>query len=463
MITLVFYEKKPGNLYLTKCYANNNEDLVYLPTMISINGKARRYGIYRYAFWGQRSLKTIYIPKTIATISPYAFAGSYAESVYLLAPTPTFIPPAMPTLYSKSVPITFYYPQGAGDAYRKKGWISYQDTQTEQTIVEVTQSNEIIEDELIHIPSLYLAGSEADSIQLSTQINQIDNMAFLGVAPSEITSNNYFVFLNTTEENNGSYSIADSDLVEMENNKLIKGLRAFNITSGNNNELNYTILGPNSWYGHPQLSKAENNINIQFTGQVIDSLAFQNCLGLKKCSVTSTVSDIASDAFLGCDNLESVPVINKTRAITAYSTLSFGTYRDSCLYKHNAITSFYDIIWFSKNIPLDVTITDTGSEPEFYTKLLNHVETIPPNAFKNSIISGVLTIPANVKKIGKHAFENCQGLIRVECAPRPDGSPLIIEDYAFYNCNNVETYVLPNTSAQVGYRALAIGEEYEQL
>lgn len=126
---------------------------------------------------------------------------------------------------------------------------------------------------------------------------------------------------------------------------------------------------------------------------------------------TSQLAEFAADAFYGCDNLVSISVAESVNAIF--------TSADGVLFKDNGRTLVY--------FPTAKTASNYEL-PAGVTEIAN-------GAFVNSALTGTLTLPARITKIGEFAFAGTRisklvfagtGLSNVEVA-----------NYAFFGCDSL--------------------------
>lgn len=76
------------------------------------------------------------------------------------------------------------------------------------------------------------------------------------------------------------------------------------------------------------------------------------------------------------------------------------------------------------------------------------VETIGDWAFSDCTSLYQMEIPSSVKSIGKGAFESCPSLTELKFAE--NSSLTSIGDYAFYNCDVIETVTIPEGTESLG-------------
>ena len=230
----------------------------------------------------------------------------------------------------------------------------------------------------------------------------------------------------------------------------------------------------------------------------IGDKAFENCTGLKKIILPYSVKSIGKDAFKGCTYLEMIEIKNpeckidesydtipeKTK-IRGFSGSSAQTYSKKNHKAFENITIIYDDffcdeIYLNKfSIPDDVeTIGDNAFKECGNLKEINlgKIKSIGKSAFENCVSleygrdfskkqTGVLIIPASVKKIGERAFFNDKKIAQMKF----EGKDTNIEDktaidentfigcYAgspVYDFAKENGYIYVDTGAM--YRGLAI-------
>ncbi len=176
---------------------------------------------------------------------------------------------------------------------------------------------------------------------------------------------------------------------------------------------------------------------------VINSSAFNDCVGLTELEVPSSVTSIDSWAFMGCSGLTSIKVES-------------GNSKYDSRYDCNAIveTASNKLLLGCKSTKIPNSVTSIGEYAFYYCKELTSVEI--PNGVKSigkdafcgcSGLTGTLTIPSSVTSIGEWAFALCSGLtgeLKI-----PSGLTSIGDD-AFYGCSGFTSVVILSSLTSIG-------------
>lgn len=186
-----------------------------------------------------------------------------------------------------------------------------------------------------------------------------------------------------------------------------------------------------------------------FTGLTrIASYSFQGCSNLESVRFPNTVTVLASNIFVNCYNLKSLLI---PASVTSFENSSSS---------YNSCTKLAEIVVEESN-----SVYDSRDNCNAVIQKSN-----------NTLILGCMntTIPNSVEEIGEHAFENCQGLLKIEI---PESVTRIgnhgfrecinvteinlpnslseIGKYAFYNCECISKLEIPNLVTDIGSRAFA--------
>ena len=208
---------------------------------------------------------------------------------------------------------------------------------------------------------------------------------------------------------------------------------------------------------------------------IIGDYAFFNCTGIESLYIPNNVTTFGNYAFYGCSGLKS---INIPSSIT---TIGIDTFY--------GCTGLTKVITGSISEWCNVTFKTASSNPLYYAKHLYSDENteitkvqIPTNLtnigkylFYNACGITTLVIPSGIKSIGESAFYGCENLADVSIYSNSImygnysstsnlstifGSQVKkytigaainkIEDYTFYNCNELSSIIIPNTVRSIG-------------
>ena len=164
-------------------------------------------------------------------------------------------------------------------------------------------------------------------------------------------------------------------------------------------------------------------------GYDIYQYAFWRTDCIQNVTIPACVAEIGEYAFLECNNLEKVVLPSTIKTIGNYA--------------------------FRNNNGVDVskinTITYAGAEDATGINLPEGLETIGAYAFSGLVNVESITIPASVEEIGMYAFEDCTKATEsatltfsgADVTVEEGATPLVIDRYAFYNCNRIKVVTLP--------------------
>lgn len=189
-------------------------------------------------------------------------------------------------------------------------------------------------------------------------------------------------------------------------------------------------------------NKLISNVYIPDNISVIGDCAFLNCKNLKKCRISERVSNIPDSCFYGCNNLETVNIPE--------SILSIG---DFAFADCNGITEI--------RIPSQTNKIGIGSFGG--CQKLNHISVSEWND-NFEVINGMLFD----NDAGYFIIDDGKKVLRLLCCPSgleqielPSGENDIairIADYAFYRCNNIESFNITKDVFDIGISPFAYCE-----
>ncbi len=177
---------------------------------------------------------------------------------------------------------------------------------------------------------------------------------------------------------------------------------------------------------------AVETVTLPSTIRTIGANAFRQCQRLKSITIPDSVESIGDSAFFGCTSLTSIEI---PRAVTFIGTSVF----DHCRIREFSVDPGNPYYCSVNGVLFDKAATvliayPGGSSPRDYT--------VPPTVFS----------------IAPSAF--CRS--RLRSVRLPEGL-VSIENYAFYDCGDLETVNLPETLTKVGEYAFSECHSLESI
>lgn len=175
----------------------------------------------------------------------------------------------------------------------------------------------------------------------------------------------------------------------------------------------------------------------------ISAYAFADCDGLVSITLPDSIADIENDAFKNCNKLESIIIPDSVKYI------NFDTFR--------GCTSL-------KSVKLPESLREIEKHAFDSCTSLESIE-IPDNcyliweyAFNGCSGMKNVKIGKGIRKIEEYAFNNCSSLSSVEFSGDSSGSFVY---YAFFNCTQLKSIVLPSAVGDIGGHSL--GYYYDKV
>ena len=163
----------------------------------------------------------------------------------------------------------------------------------------------------------------------------------------------------------------------------------------------------------------------------IEPYTFKNCTSLHAFSFNQFIKSIGKDAFLGCP-LDSLVLSSPLTSIEEWS--------------------FHGCNLIEIEIPSSVTSIENNA---FYDckhmkniTIPSSVKTIGDYSFYNCRSLRQIEIPKSVKRIGKYAFSRCVGLVKVTF--ENDSLLIEFEEYLFSECNSLKQVQIPSSVTSIG-------------
>lgn len=445
-IKYCFYQNKADTpeWFLTSCDTSNYTDTegsVTLPSYLGLYNEEKYtyypYNLYNYCFYGEDKITEIGIPSSIKTIGQKAFARSSIKIIrFYSSESPQISSTAFDDILDDLV---IYVPKG----YRNNGY------HTQELITALggeTAWNEIVQEGDFSVSSgkyiapLTLYGiTGQDSYYIETNVEDVGMMALW---QTEKTAN-----ISTSV-------IGGSNLVEVNDNKNIisynqgahlyrTDAKSTNFNSLLNTDILYDSIASNAVYG-------SHATTVTLNAKRVMSLGFQNCQHINKIIITNNVEYISPYAFLNCPNITTI-----LNASSAFEVIK-NTY---LIHKE---TKTLCAVYNRKNGDFSASTIQN---------ILQKISEIPSYSFYNiSSLNASITIPEHITRIGAYAFANTS-LTGLTVAART--KKLIIDDYAFYACNNLTNIFFAGGSVNANYlsfggaadtnRVVTIGEAHNRL
>ena len=396
----------------------------------------------------ESGLKSIYIPKSVSSISYYAFGACYKlEAINVSVENQAYMSKEG-VLFSYDGPEIIVYPSG------KKG--SYSIPYGVEKIGEYVFSC-CSQLSYISIPSsIYSVGSYAfeycsglSSIIIPSSVTKLDSYAFgncdklslviyLGESISDISGSSYaFDDCPNLKEvhvlpSYGSNSFCGENVKKCINTASCGASTTF-IFDNCGGTLFISGKGAMSDYTNypaPWSSYKDNIISVIIEGEVtsVGNDSFSECSELTSVTILSFVVSIGDSSFSGCSNLE---IINfeKESKLTIIGNYSF--------YGCSKLKS----IIFDEQTNL-ITIGD------FALSNCSNLETI---SFYGCNQLKSISIPSSIKYFKYFCFYNCSKLENIIF--EKESNLTIIGESTFYGCSNLESISIPSTVSEIRNKA----------
>ncbi len=210
------------------------------------------------------------------------------------------------------------------------------------------------------------------------------------------------------------------------------------------------------WFENRGLIKT---INICNGVTSIGSHAFMSCTELSSVSIPNSLTTIGSDAFNWCTSIENITIPNNVvvvgdRAFDGCLSLANISLSNSLVeiginpfgdtaYSNDIANWEDNVLYIEKYL-----ICATSAVNANYT-IKSGTTLIAPYAFSDCNELKSVIIPDSVKSIGEYAFGGCTELTNIDI-----GTGVIsIDDGAFTNCTKLEQIVIPNNVTNIGNSA----------
>lgn len=385
-----------------------SESSVTLPS--TING--RGYEIYKYAFYGNKTVSSVVVPNGVTAIGDYAFSGCNSLSLIDL---PEGITTIGRSAFSGCALATLTIPEGVTSItnYVFSGCKALTTINLPSTLTSIGGSSIVNGNVIIH------------------RYDEVFNGCSLLTA------------VNVSEDNT-SFSSLDGVLYNKKGTDLLyyphgKTANTFAIPSG------VTDIGSYAFSGRTALE----SVTVPNTVTTIGVGAFAGCKSLTSAPIGNHTTIIWDYAFSGCESLTSVILPDYVAHLrpssfsscTSLETVSFG--KDLTTIGENA---FYGCTSLSEFIVSEGNSKYSSSEGVLFNKSGNTLVKYPLGK-----TGSVYTIPDSVTTIEERAFYYCTQL---ESVTLPDGLTTI-KPYAFSHCSSVKNIAMPDSVSSIGDQAFS--------
>ena len=172
----------------------------------------------------------------------------------------------------------------------------------------------------------------------------------------------------------------------------------------------------------------DNNLeNIVFKCRKIDHSWFYGYKNLKTIAFETTVQSIDAMSFQNCTNIESIHIPNSIASIGEKAFYGCTGLREITVDENNPNYSALNNALFNKDQTTLITFANSSSDNFTVPETVANIEEY---AFYNCSNLNSLTIPASVTEIGDNALYDCKKLEKIYCYAT---TPPAVQAYTFYN------------------------------
>ena len=235
------------------------------------------------------------------------------------------------------------------------------------------------------------------------------------------------------------YEIRNGNICEVAKNK-----RVIHIPEG------VTAIG----YGAFSGCKSLTEVTIPDTVREISSLAFSDCIKLKKITIPEGVKEIRHNTFSGCSALEEISIPESLEKICSYAFMDCKKLKS--IHIPDSVSEIENSAFWNceslKEVVIPEGVTKIGDYTFSGCKNLQKVElhdgitAIGDRAFMDCGKINSVSIPKGLTELGDSVFQDCTSLEFVEL---PDGITFIDEDM-FNGCKKLKTVKLPAEITSIG-------------
>ena len=203
---------------------------------------------------------------------------------------------------------------------------------------------------------------------------------------------------------------------------------------------NIEYIGTNAFSGCEFLQ----SITIPNSVMSIGDYAFCSCKSLQSITIPNSVMSIGDFAFCSCRYLQSITIPNSVTKIGNRAFSGCGSLQSITI--PNSVTKIGDGAFYWCYSLQSVTIP-------------NSVTSIGDEAFSRCGSLQSITIPNSVKSIGNRAFYSCESLQSITIP----NSVKSIGNRAFYSCESLQSITIPNSVTKIGDEAFSDCESLQSV
>ena len=181
-------------------------------------------------------------------------------------------------------------------------------------------------------------------------------------------------------------------------------------------------------------------------------LCFAYCKLLETLILTDSIKTIDEESFIMCINLQSVLLPHDIESIESRAFYSCTSLNEVTLSLNCNLQTVKGQAFGNCPMLTEIKLQSGESNFKFMRDVLLSYNLSIIYVYLSSSKNRMYVVPSNVQKINPYAFQQCNNLQTVVI---PDGTISYIGLYAFEGCQKLENLYLPNTLSEVGVSAFA--------
>lgn len=186
------------------------------------------------------------------------------------------------------------------------------------------------------------------------------------------------------------------------------------------------------------------NIIIPNSVQTIGGYAFTDCTKLTNITIPDSVTSIGNRAFVDCSSLTNIIIPDSVQTVSEGSFAGCNSLTEIQVDSANSNYQSIEGVLFSKNLTLLYAYPAGKTNPSY--SIPNAVKTIGDYAFSNCNRLETVNIGKECTSIGEGSFAGCNSLTQIFI---PD-SVLSIGNNAFFSCKSLKEIIIPNSVSSIG-------------